>query len=108
MDKFFQSNPAHLSHTNCNLLIKEGGITMMSHDYDAALFYLHRMACGELIHLMTLTKDDFLSKKIEKFVKDFMYEPEFSVVEKSYDSLLSYLDHVFLAEIEEAIQKQSQ
>lgn len=70
---------------------------MQIHEYDATLFYLHRMACPELLSIMTNTSDDFLAKKIETFVKAFMYEPDVIKVEEAYESLLRYLDHVFVS-----------
>ncbi len=70
---------------------------MQMHEYDATLFYLHRMACNELMTIMTAAEDDILAKKIEKFVKAFLYDSDFSKVEKAYDSLLHYLDHVFVS-----------
>lgn len=69
-------------------------------DYDETLFCLHRMACDELIHVMHETEDDFLAKKIEKFVSAFMLDPDFSAVEKKHYALLEYLDHVFVSQIE--------
>jgi len=72
-------------------------------DYDKALFYLHRMACDGLIQLMEATEDDFLSKKIEKFIDAFMLEPDFSTVENQYNALISYLDHVFVTDMENVL-----
>lgn len=68
---------------------------MHTHEYDATLFYLHRMACEELTTVMKITKDDMLAKKIENLVAAFMYDPEITNVESAYEALLSYLDHVF-------------
>lgn len=67
---------------------------MKIQDYDATLFYLHRMACPELVSIMTVTKDDFLAKKISNFVHAFTYESDIFKVECAYESLLQYLDHV--------------
>ncbi|MFA8439522.1 YhdB family protein [Pueribacillus sp. YX66] len=77
---------------------------MQTHEYDATLFYLHRMACTELMTIMTLTADDFLAKKIENFVKAYMYDPDFTKVERAYNSLLRYLDHVFVSHIDERVE----
>lgn len=67
---------------------------MQIQDYDATLFYLHRMACPELISIMSVTSDDFLAKKISNFVHAFTYESDISKVENAYESLVQYLDHV--------------
>lgn len=76
---------------------------MQTHDYDATLFYLHRMACPELMTIKTVTSDDILAKKIDDFVQAFMYESNFSKVEKTYESLLLYLDHVFVSCLNESL-----
>ncbi len=73
---------------------------MNIHEYDATLFYLHRMACEELTTVMTLTKDDMLAKKIEKLVEAFTYDPEITNVERAYEALLGYLDHVFVSHLD--------
>jgi len=67
---------------------------MQIQDYDAALFYLHRMACPELISIMSVTSDDFLAKKISNFVHAFTYESDIAKVENAYESLVQYLDYV--------------
>lgn len=68
-------------------------------DYDATLFYLHRMACPELVSIMSVTSDDFLAKKISDFVHAFTYESDIMKVENAYESLLHYLDHVLTSQI---------
>lgn len=67
---------------------------MQIQDYDATLFYLHRMACPELISIMSVTSDDFLAKKISNFVHAFTHESDISKVENAYESLVQYLDYV--------------
>lgn len=64
-------------------------------DYDQALFYTHRLACDELIHVMQRTEDDFLAKKIERFIRAFLCEEELEKAEEKREELMNYLDHVY-------------
>lgn len=62
-------------------------------DYDRALYYTHRSQWDNLLVLMVRTKDDFLSKKIEKFLHAYHFEHDYSILEKKLNALLRYIDH---------------
>lgn len=68
---------------------------MDSIDYDKTLFFTHRLACEDLIFMMQQTEDDFLAKKIERFVNSFLREPDLQKVDETREDLMYYLDHVF-------------
>lgn len=62
-------------------------------DYDKALYYTLWGQWDELLILMVRTKDDILSKKIEKFLNAYHYSLEEDQIIKSHDQLIYYLDH---------------
>jgi hypothetical protein len=88
--------PTLSSHTISTPHTK-GGAQMDPLDYDKTLFYTHRLACDDLIYMMYDTKDDFLSKKIERFLKAFVNENDLQKVEKKRQILIAYLDHAVTA-----------
>ncbi len=65
----------------------------MIHDYDKALYYTLWGQWDELLILMVRTKDDFLSKKIEKFLNAYHYSLDEEKIMRTHDQLLYYLDH---------------
>lgn len=65
----------------------------MIHDYDKALYYTLWGQWDELLILMVRTKDDFLSKKIEKFLNAYHYSLDEERIMRTHDQLLYYLDH---------------
>lgn len=73
-------------------------------DYDRALFYTHRSEWDNLLLLMVRTKDDFLSKKIEQFLKAYEFSGDYKIIERKLYALLRYIDHantVFSQEMNE-------
>lgn len=62
-------------------------------DYDRALYYTYRSEWDNLLILMVRTKDNFLSKKIEKFLHAYYFQADDSVVKDHLYSLLHYIDH---------------
>lgn len=62
-------------------------------DYDKALYYTLWGQWDELLVLMVRTKDDILSKKIEKFLNAYHYSLEEEKIIQSHDQLIYYLDH---------------
>ncbi|MGG3739075.1 YhdB family protein [Aeribacillus pallidus] len=62
-------------------------------DYDRALYYTHRSEWDNLLILMVRTKDDFLSKKIEHFLRAYQFSHDYSVIERKLYALLRYIDH---------------
>lgn len=65
----------------------------MIHDYDKALYYTLWGQWDELLILMVRTKDDFLSKKIEKFLNAYHYSLDEEKIMRTHNQLLYYLDH---------------
>lgn len=66
---------------------------MLVPDYDKALYYTLWGQWDDLLVLMVRTKDDILSKKIERFLNDYHYSMDHSEVLSSHDTLLYYLEH---------------
>jgi hypothetical protein len=66
---------------------------MMKVDYDRALYYTHRSEWDNLLILMVRTSDNFLAKKIERFLHAYNFEKDYSIIEKHLYSLLRYIDH---------------
>jgi len=62
-------------------------------DYDRALHYTYHSQWDNLLILMVRTKDDFLSKKIERFLHSYYFQLDISQVESDLYSLLQYVDH---------------
>lgn len=62
-------------------------------DYDRALYYTHRSEWDNLIILMTRTKDDMLSKRIERFLHAYYFSRDYSLIERQLFSLLRFLEH---------------
>lgn len=62
-------------------------------DYDKALYYTLWGQWDELLILMVRTNDDFLSKRIEKFLNAYHYSLDEDKIMRSHDQLLYYLDH---------------
>ncbi len=62
-------------------------------DYDRALYYACRSEWDNLLILMVRTKDDFLSKKIERFLHAFYFQHDSKTVEKYLFELLQYADY---------------
>ncbi|PKR86617.1 YhdB family protein [Heyndrickxia camelliae] len=66
---------------------------MNSVDYDRALYYTHRSQWDNLLILMVRTKDDMLSKRIERLLHAYHFSHDYSVIERNLYSLLRYIDH---------------
>jgi hypothetical protein len=66
---------------------------MIKMDYDRALYYTHRSEWDNLLILMVRTTDNFLTKKIERFLHAYNFEKDYSIIEKHLYSLLRYIDH---------------
>jgi hypothetical protein len=66
---------------------------MFQNLYDQTLFYTHRLACDDLLYIMYDTNDDFLSRRIERFIKSFISEKDLTIVETFRQDLISYLEH---------------
>ncbi|MDY7045220.1 YhdB family protein [Virgibacillus sp. M23] len=62
-------------------------------DYDKALYYTLWGQWDDLLVLMVRTKDDLLSKKIQRFLHAYHYSIEERKIMNSHDNLLYYLDH---------------
>ncbi|WP_033829610.1 YhdB family protein [Bacillus andreraoultii] len=62
-------------------------------DYDRALFYTYRSQWDNLLILMVRTKDDILSKKIERFLHAYYYQKDDLIVEEHLYNLLQYVDY---------------
>ena len=62
-------------------------------DYDRALYYTYRSEWDNLLILMVRTKDQILSKKIEKFLHAYYFQTDNAVVKEQLMSLLHYLEH---------------
>jgi len=65
-------------------------------DYDRALYYTHRSEWDNLIVLMVRTKDDMLSKRIERFLHAYYFSKDYSLIERQLFSLLRFLEHAAL------------
>ncbi|TDQ35421.1 YhdB family protein [Aureibacillus halotolerans] len=70
---------------------------MSTLDYDKALYYMNRLQLDDLLVLMIRTNDDFLSKKIERYLHALYYETDYQLVERQQDSLYHYLDNAYLS-----------
>ncbi|GLO65555.1 MULTISPECIES: YhdB family protein [Oceanobacillus] len=66
---------------------------MVIPDYDKALYYTLWGQWDDLLVLMVRTKDDILSKKIERFLNDYHFSMDHQQVLHSHDTLLYYLEH---------------
>lgn len=62
-------------------------------DYDKALYYTHRSEWDNLIILMVRTKDDMLSKRIERFLHAYYFSKDYTLIERQLFSLLRFLEH---------------
>lgn len=62
-------------------------------DYDKALYYTLWGQWDELLILMVRTKDDILSKRIEKFLNAYHYSLDEEKILQKHDQLLYYIDH---------------
>lgn len=65
----------------------------MNMDYDRALYYTHRSEWDNLIVLMVRTKDNMLSKRIERFMHAYQFSRDYTLIERQLFSLLRYIDH---------------
>lgn len=75
-----------------------GGENMIP-DYDKALYFTLWGQWDELLILMVRTKDDFLSKKIEKFLNAYHYSLDEQKIICSHDQLIYYIDHALKEEV---------
>ena len=73
--------------------VKGGSKMDISLDYDRALYYTYRSEWDNLIILMVRTKDNMLSKRIERFMHAYNFSKDYSLIERQLYSLLRYLDH---------------
>lgn len=62
-------------------------------DYDKALYYTLWGQWDDLLVLMVRTKDDLLSKKIQKFLNAYHFAKDQQIVLKCHEDLLLYVDH---------------
>ncbi len=62
-------------------------------DYDRALHYTYHSQWDNLLILMVRTKDDLLSKKIERFLHAYYFLSDYNQVEEKLYSLLQYVDY---------------
>ena len=61
-------------------------------DYKKALLLTQYLRWDDLIILMVQTKDQILSKKIERFLHAYKFEYDYPVIEKYLIKLLDYID----------------
>ncbi len=62
-------------------------------DYERSIFYIKHAEWDNLLILMVRTQDQFLAKKIEKFLHSFHYVKSSELIEGNLYNLLHYLDH---------------
>ncbi|RST75119.1 hypothetical protein D4T97_007605 [Siminovitchia acidinfaciens] len=74
---------------------KKEGVKLL--DYDKALYYTHRSEWDNLIVLMVRTKDDMLSKRIERFLHAYYFSRDYSLIERQLFSLLRFLEYAATA-----------
>lgn len=62
-------------------------------DYDKALYYTLWGQWDDLLVLMVRTKDDLLSKKIQKFLNAYHFAKDKQTILNCHEDLLLYVDH---------------
>lgn len=63
-------------------------------DYEQALYFVLWGKWEELFSLMLRSKDDFLKKKIERFLHAYYYGGSQEEIVRNHDRLIAYLDFV--------------
>lgn len=68
-------------------------------DYERVLYYTMWGHWDDLFNLMIRTKDDFLSKKIEKFLSAYHYSPNEDDILLKHEYLMQYIDHALTSQL---------
>ncbi len=62
-------------------------------DYERSIFYIQHAEWDNLLILMVRTQDQFLAKKIERFLHAFHYIKETESIESHLIELIRYLNY---------------
>lgn len=69
-------------------------------DYERVLYYTMWGQWDDLFNLMIRTHDDFLSKRIEKFLSAYHYSSDEQDIMTKHDYLMRYVDHALSNQLE--------